>query len=431
MGTNSHVPVRTPNLEWLSSQGVEFTNAITSSPLCAPARACLASGKKYEKCAVKDNSTDFPIDQPTYYRLLRDEGEYYVAGCGKFDLHKATYYWGSDGSYRLTDLGFTDGIDNADPVAASPVVQEKMEPNPSDKEPYLSFLKRKGLLNDHLDDFKRRREQGEFQTTFPTPLPDYAYCDNWIARNGLEFLDRASEEEPWFLIINFTDPHQPMDVTRRMHNWYRGVQPVDFPPPIDSSKEFTNETHQEIRRNYTAKVENVDRLIGRFLQVLKRRGELDDTVIIYSSDHGEMLGDHGLWKKAEPYHPSVNVPLIMAGPGIRSRGQIDTLVNLIDVAATILTYAGIEVPDEWDAKPLQEVLTGQRSTHREAVYAGLHQWRMVFDGQYKFVTGWDHLDADEVLFDLSTDPNEQTNIADEQREVVERLSHQLTEHSEE
>ena len=111
LGTNPVLPLRTPNLDRLGAQGVRFARAITPSPLCAPARACLAAGREYDRCGVPNNKFDYPLSQPTYYQALRDAG-YRVAGVGKFDLHKATLDWGLDGSRLIREWGFTEGIDN-------------------------------------------------------------------------------------------------------------------------------------------------------------------------------------------------------------------------------------------------------------------------------------------------------------------------------
>ncbi len=106
------IPVRTPHLDALANRGVQFNNAITPSPVCAPARACLASGMEYDQCGVPSNGFNYPLDGWTVYRSFRQAG-YNVLGCGKFDLHKATPSWGLDGKGSIDAWGFSDGIDNA------------------------------------------------------------------------------------------------------------------------------------------------------------------------------------------------------------------------------------------------------------------------------------------------------------------------------
>ncbi|MCB1019701.1 MAG: sulfatase-like hydrolase/transferase, partial [Acidobacteria bacterium] len=177
LGSNPEVPVRTPNVDALAARGVRFTKAVCASPLCAPSRACLAAGKEYDRCRVPGNAVDFPLDQTTYYQLLRDAG-YHVMGCGKFDLHKATEDWGLDGKRLLADWGFSDGVDNAGKFDA---IRSGAK---SPKDPYMGYLHQHDLAQVHVDDFKGRGGMKSYSNTDPTPLPDHAYCDNWIGERG-------------------------------------------------------------------------------------------------------------------------------------------------------------------------------------------------------------------------------------------------------
>ena len=192
-------PVRTPNLGALAARGQAFVNALTPSPLCSPARACLAAAKPYDAQAVRHNQHDVEPAAPNIYRALRD-ADYAVYGCGKFDLLKAAMDWGKDGFHggRLRDLGFTGGIDSAgkhDFVTAH---------RRGRAEPFQAFLAERGLLDAHLGDYAGRTGTGNamYFNTAPTPLPDDAYCDNWIADNGLALIEQAAQ--PWFLQVNFT-----------------------------------------------------------------------------------------------------------------------------------------------------------------------------------------------------------------------------------
>ena len=122
----------------------------------------------------------------------------------------------------------------------------------------------------------------------------------------MNLINSVPVDESWFLQVNFTGPHAPMDITQSMAELY---QDEVFPLPDDDK--LPAETHQAIRRNYAAMIENIDRWIGLYLEVLEKRGDLSNTLIVFSSDHGEMLGDHGRWGKGDPYHPSVSVPLVV------------------------------------------------------------------------------------------------------------------------
>ena len=410
LGTTPGIPVRTPNLDALGQRGVRFERAVCPSPVCAPSRACLASGMEYDRCGVPSNGTDYPLDQETFYTLLRDSG-YHVAGCGKFDLHKPSETWGLDGKHLLHEWGYSDGIDNAGKYDA--VRSGAKKP----KDPYMAFLYKRGLAEVHIRDLRERRG---FRDTYPTALPDDAYCDNWIAENGLQLMEKFPENKPWFLMVNFTGPHNPMDITEHMHAWYGGV---NFPQP-NRNTQFDEDTHVKIRQNYSAMVENIDWWVGYYVNELKRRGELDNTLIVFSSDHGEMLGDHNMWAKTKPYQPSAGVPLLFAGPGV-AQGRVNrSAATTLDCTATFLEYAGVRVPKSMDSRSLRPVLTGSAESNRYAVRSGLGKWRLAFDGRYKLIRGFPQ-EGETLLFDLHNDPLENENLAEGKPAEVARLTEWL------
>ncbi len=413
-------PVRTPNLDALAARGQAFANALTPSPLCSPARACLAAAKPYDAQAVRHNQHDVEPTAPSIYQMLRDAG-YAVLGCGKFDLLKAAMDWGEDGLHggRLHDLGFTGGIDSAgkhDFVTAQ---------RRGRAEPFQAFLAEQGLLDAHLGDYAERTGTGNamYVNTAPTPLPDAAYCDNWIAANGLALIEQAAQ--PWFLQVNFNGPHEPMDITAAMHERIAGRA---FPQPV-ASAQYDPDKHQAIRACYAAMIENVDAHLGRYVAHLAERGMLGDTVIVYASDHGEMLGDHERWGKVVPNQPSVHVPLAMAGPGIEAKADTGDWVDLVDLAATLLHLAGAERPADGDGRSL---LSGPLSTCKTV---GLGTWRTIYEGSMKYVhnfaptaTGRDVAgsfdaakDAPGMLFDLAEDPAELNDIAATDKAAANRM----------
>jgi arylsulfatase len=404
IGSNPDIPVKTPNLDRLEREGVKFTNAICPSPLCAPCRASLAAGKEYDRCDVPSNGVDYPLEKPTVYQLLRDSG-YHVMGCGKFDLHKNTLDWGLDGKRLINAWGFSDGVDNEGKLDGTNSGRE------TPKGPYLQFLESRGLREIHVADFTKRRRD----STFPTPLPDDAYCDNWLAQNGVDLIRRAPSDRPWFLQVNFTGPHSPWDITESMTKLYQGVR---FPQP-NRNDQLMPETHDAIRQNYSAMVENIDRWTGIYIDELRQRGELENTLIVFSSDHGEMLGDHNRWGKSLPYHPSVGVPLTVWGPGVRKNAVCNLPTTILDLTATFLDYAGLSAPDAMDSRSLKALLEGKTETHRDYVLSGLGAWRLVFDGRYKLIRGFED---ETLLFNLEGDALENHNFADDATNEVERLS---------
>jgi len=406
--SNPSVPLRLPNIAGLARRGTEFSRVLCASPLCAPSRACLASGREYKNCGVASNKDNYPLTLPTYYQKLRAAG-YYVMGCGKIDLHKQTLDWGLDGKRLTGDWGFSDAIDNAgkmDAVRAG-------EARPTD--PYMAMLHRRSLAAVHIKDMRGRKR---YAATYPTPLPDDAYCDNWIAENAKALLGRAPHGKPWHLVVNFTGPHNPMDITGAMESKARGRE---YPQP-NRNTEYDAKTHIAIRQNYAAMCENIDRLVGELLAEVDRRGELENTMVVFSSDHGEMLGDHNRWAKHVPYQASAGIPLIVAGLDAGKGARTDALASLIDVGATFLDYAGAGVTPSMEAKSLRNVLNGRARRHRELLYSALEEWRLVWDGQYKYVEGFHNENA---LYNLRSDPAENENRLTSEKTLTDRLRRAL------
>jgi arylsulfatase A-like enzyme len=331
----STAPVRTPNVLALNDLGTNFTNTWTPSPICASARACIATGRNYDRSPVQHNNENMPLNGDTFYRRLADAG-YDVVTAGKIDLLKGYMDWGDDGRHmaggesRLLALGFTGGVDSAGKHDAL----RGRERGAS--EPYMNYLAGLGLDQIHFEDYKRR-EPGEFWKTIAettrtylpppaayantdlSPLPEEAYCDNWIGSNALSELERLlRQDDPWFLTVNFAGPHEPLDVTSAMRERWKDVV---FPPPYARVGD-DHSLQQTIRQNYASMIELIDTWLGRYMRVLEEAGVLSDTLVVFASDHGEMLGDYNFWGKAVPFEPSIRVPLIIAGPECRNRGAV-------------------------------------------------------------------------------------------------------------
>jgi len=411
------LPIRMPCLQEMMDNGTTFTRAVTPAPLCAPARACLAAGVGYEQCGTPSNASDFPMDKGTYYTALRACG-YKVGGVGKLDLHKPTHWWGLDGWIDDLDrLGFTDAIDNAGKIDA--IVSGREEP----QDPYMNYLYKRGLARQHIEDLTTRKGR----ETEPTPLPEEAYCDNWIGGNALQMLERFPHDQPWFLMVNFTGPHGPWDITRRMKEEW---QDVDFPPAHQGAP-GNMKTVNEIRQNYAAMLENIDRNIANMVEEIKRRGEWENTLIVYASDHGELLGDEGRFGKCSPLRGSTHIPLVVSGPGVRRGVYSDALVELQDLAATFVDYAGAGLDDRSaraaspfaDSHSLRPVLEGRAAELRDHQRSGLDRdgrhipasWRMIAEDQFKLVV---YENSPPQLFDLSNDSWECRDVADHYKDRV-------------
>ena len=414
------------------------------SPLCAPSRACLALGREYDHTGVPSNKDNLADGIATVYTRLRDAG-YRVGGVGKFDLRKGASDWGLDGRHHVNghnyfeEWGFTDGLDSEGKQATLIRVANRENPDKARGEaPYTKMLTERndGSLKRYLEWFKATKDyEIAWAHTDPMDIPDEAYNDNWVGKNGLELVKNYPTNQPWFLQVNFPGPHPPEDITVSMAEWYKDTA---FPGPHANSQ-LPAEKHTAIRRNYSAMIENIDRWLGRYREVIEKRGELENTIIVWSSDHGEMLGNHNRWGKSVPYHQSLSVPLVVSGPGVQKGRALDGPATTLDLTATFLDFAGAPALPEQDSRTLRPVLEGKTTKGRDYVTSGLGRWRTVYDGRYKLIRGFDVTvipkgeayegdsgDKDApppvALFDLKSDPLEDRNIAATSGNVVERLA---------
>lgn len=367
------IPLKMPNLKKIMGRGVTFRKAYTSSPLCAPARACLASGKKYENCRVRDNGDDYPINMPTFYSALKDSG-YSVGGVGKFDLHKPTHWWGLDGWIDdLDTLGFTHGIDNAGKLNAghSGMIEAK--------DPYMAMLEENGLREYHAHDILERNHSVE-----STELPDRLYCDTWLSQNAIDMIEDFPKDKPWFIQVNFTGPHFPWDVTKSMRERWKNV---DFQEPHNFvvSEGTENIDLNGIRQNYAAMLENIDKQIGRILDCIKEKGQLENTVIVYASDHGEMLGDWGKFEKSIPERGSIHIPMIISTPDMKEQVETDELVELVDLTRTFTDWAGVSFEGATESESLCNFLEKKSSKTKEYISSALWDWKTIISSEAKLV----------------------------------------------
>ncbi|MFP4157583.1 MAG: sulfatase, partial [Opitutales bacterium] len=194
--------------------------------------------------------------------------------------------------------------------------------------------------------------------------------------------------------------------------------------------------HLATRQNYGAMVENIDARVGDFLDYLEDHDQLDNTLIVYSSDHGEMLGDFGAWAKRLPYQPSIGVPLAIRGPRVKGNQRIEAPTEVLDVMGTFLDFAGLDIDDAMDCRSLRPVLEGETDRVRNTVFTGLGHWRAVLRDEWKLVVGFDPGETLDIrspeihpeplaLYNLAADPWENHNVAGEYPEIVADLSREL------
>ena len=416
--------VNTPNLDRLASRGVRFTQCTTNAPVCAPARIGLASGYQPARLGCLDNNCYLPRHVTPYYASLRDAG--YRVGCvGKLDLAKPDPYNGRHGDRpRVFGWGFTH------PVECEGKMHAGMADQP--RGPYGFWLEEQGLFETFRADYADRAARGWIQgASHDSVLPAEAFEDVYIGRRAAEWIDAVPDDYPWHLFVSFVGPHDPFDPPAEYADRYRDA---DVPPAVrsghDGKPDWVNARRRDLsddevavtRRQYCAAIELIDDQVGRIIEAVERRGMGEDTVVVFASDHGEMLGDHGLYTKSVPYEAALRVPLIAAGPDIPGGRTSDALVELIDVNPTLCALAGLTVQEGLDARGLGSVLTGERATHREEAASALREFRLVRTAERKLVA---HHTGEVELYDLKNDPDERENLAGERPGEVAALRSRL------
>lgn len=435
-----------PNLDALLARSTVFPQAICNAPVCAPSRAALAAGIYSFRMGATSNRNNFPVDQPTLYQALR-RGGYRVGMVGKMDLHKPDHYYGPHGDVPLmfhlgfTDLCETEGKMNAARVRTEPTrgaVRPRADAyrfqSAADLAgPYQHYLYERGLLDAFVQDTEPRKERLPVWYTAPSVLPDEAYHDRFIGRAARAMLERWRSEEPWFLCVSFVGPHDPWDAPASVLARY--AQRTYDPPPPDAmtgkpdyvrqrqwrqSGQMTADALMEVKRHYAANITVIDEEIGQIVSLLKTRGALDNTVIVFTADHGEMLGDHGLFQKSIMYEGALRVPLFITLSGQQEGRTSSALAELVDLFPTFLELAGIEYErGVLDGRSLCPQLEGVEKSHKPLQFSHLERSRMVFDGRYKLI---DHANVGQELYDLAQDPLELENRVDVSPQIVRRLA---------
>ena len=394
----------TPNLVKLANQGVRFTNGYCGSPLCMPSRNSLVTGllpSQNGVCGNMATPVSEDIRRDTYPNHLQRAG-YRTSLVGKHHWID-TYGLGVDvteDDAAIREYGFDDVFQ----------VLDELEAMDNDDE-LTHHLRGEGRLDKYREE---ARAKGNARKPFELPESDYA--DRFIAEAGKRWLkESAPADQPWYLNVSFVGPHPPF--------WHPGdndFKPEETPFPIFQSKNPTQV--REKRADFLQKCILIDRYIGEVLETLEARGEMDNTLIVFASDHGDMLGDFDIWDKRHFYEQSVGVPLIMAGPGIplgdrALGGQVRRdLVSLLDLYPTFLSAAGVDpvaTPSFRGRRfgvDLHEVLREGRPSGHSMIYSELSTSVMAVTGPWKLVFDPDQGGVTH-LFNHRRDPDELDNLA--------------------
>ena len=418
----------TPNIDALAAEGVCFTNCMTVAPLCVPARVSLMTGKYPHSNGAWDNAPYIlSPDADLWPKVIRDQG-YSTSVFGKLHLHSD---YGDMIAYEPTVRGY--GFD---------FVNEISGPHSSTQtRTHLSEMwMEKGLWETYCLDMDTRKKP----FAKPTPLPTEAYYDVYVGTESRKYLEEYSGEKPWFCHVSFGGPHEPWDAPRPYSEMYA---PDDMPKPLPQTADAkpdrprgmvdanfnklncrcSEETAAELRANYSGTVTLIDEQIGALIKTIKRRGEWDNTVVLLTSDHGELNGDHGMVKKRNFYRGALNIPLIIRTPETVGRDEhfCDALTSFLDVGTTLTDYAGGTQDYIQFGRSLKPLIENGGTEFRDCVISELSGELMYMDRKWKMVTNA----QGEVyqLFDLENDPDELLNMAgaEEYRKKEEELTIRL------
>lgn len=414
LGCMENPAVYSPHIDGLAREGTLFLNGYASTPSSTPARAGLLTGLspwKHGMLGYGQPATQYRYVMP---QMLRELG-YYTFGIGKMHwnpqralhgLHAALI----DESGRVESLDFISDYRRWFQLQA---------PGQDPDETAIGW-------NDHSAGVYKPDEK-----LHPT---------RWTGQMATELIRNYEDERPLFLKISFARPHSPYDPPQRWLDRYTHTEiPAPFPgnwseeygQPVDPALaapdapfgNFGIEYAQNSRRHYYAAISFIDEQVGEIIRALKEKGMYENALICYTSDHGDMLGDHYRWRKAYPYEGSAHIPFIVKWPGsypYETGQRIDNPVELRDFLPTFLHVAQGEIPEDMDGCSLTLLMEGHTDQWRKYIdlehatcYARENYWCALTDGKIKYI--WNFYTGKEELFDLTDDPHELTNRASDKK----------------
>jgi choline-sulfatase len=418
--------VRTPNLDRLARQGMRFDRAFCNAPVCTASRQSFLTGRYPRSLGVTQLSTPLPPGTPTLATMLKAAG-YDTAAIGKMHFNSNLTH-GFDLRLDLPEHRKALAARGARPLPSGVAVQPPWRPF---RDPARIWLN---------------------SACLPSGAVQADMAGTWFVEKAEEYL-KEKRERPFFLMVSFTEPHSPFHFPVEYRGKYR---PDDFkvPPvgPGDDEKipaifrDLTKREKQGIMAAYYTSTEFMDHNVGRVLAALDRAGLAERTLVVYTGDHGYMLGQHGRFEKHCSYEPAIRAPLLVRWPGkVKPAQHTSALVEFIDIAPTILEGCGVKVPASVQGRSLVPLLEGKTARHREHVIVEYSEneealirterWKLVYTTgkrlrQDGYATGKPLPGRTVRLFDLKEDPEEMRDLSGrvEQRERVREMTRLLAEH---
>jgi choline-sulfatase len=423
MGCAGNPVAQTPNLDKLASEGVFFGRCNTNSPLCMPARVSFITGQYVSEHGVWSNNISGNEKGPSHVRSIKDAG-YHTAVLGKTHLYTHGRHHTEDEKHILEDWGYADIHELTGPLASRRMGS-----------PYTDYLERLGLLEIH-----RKYVTGygsvlrdNIPWDYPVcPLPTEAHLDSYTGREAVKWLQNFQGGKPFYYQVCFPGPHDPYDAPAEFRARYRledlplGITdpPKEPMSPLVSYfvnayqnrtgiQNWTTEQRKLFKQGYYGKLTLIDYWIGEIMKALKQRNLLDNTWIIYTSDHGDMLAERCLLQKMVFFEEAQRIPCIIRPPSGIKGWKSNALTDQLDIVATLLEIAGASPP----AKPhgtslIRQIKAGPANPEgqkgKDAIFTEVFGFSAVRTDRYKMSIEAKSLRPVE-LFDLQEDPKEQIN----------------------
>lgn len=399
-----HPSVKTPNMQRLADMGTLYENAYCNSPLCLPSRSSFMSGMYVHETQAYNNSNIIKHNYPSYGQMLSDQGVH-TTYAGKVDV------------YNHSDtLGFNELLlaGNRGPKGDTNFQRQPMKIR--------------------SDGHARANGFGIQENPFQNDQKVIDLAIQWITQTS------PNLGKPWSFTVNTGNPHFPHFVTQELWDMYpeggdlpaHGINEDTAKHPAAQSlrdhfqtETFSKEQARGLRRGYLGCVTWTDAALGQLIDALESTGQLKDTVIVYCSDHGEMLGKFGMWWKCSLYEDSMRVPMIVAGPGFEPGKRVNTPVTLLDLQATFFKSLNADRPESWHGQPLQDV---KNNDDQRIVFGEYHghgtttSGYMIRKGNWKVLY---HVNMPHQLFNLKADPEELANLATQEPAILKELINHL------
>ncbi len=444
LGCNGHPHVQTPNIDLLASQGLTFDRFYCNNPICTPSRAAILTGRTPRSNRVWDNGCPLPDDETTLPEVLAAQG-FRTQAFGKLHL---TPWWDESGVYYESGSYWRDHKrdDLPEPYMGFQASEICIGHVTHDTGHYGKWLEAHyPQVHANWQEYLQKHPSGA-RDTFLWAMPPEAHANSWIADRACSFLQQQSGDKPFFLHVGFPDPHHAFRAPEPWGSMYKAedmelraphLEPLETKPPeyLDFMRghlnedvlgagdfntldmtDHTDDQYRQIIATTLGMVSFIDAQVGRILDTLEANGQAEDTLVVFTTDHGDLMGDHRLFCKG-PFllEGLVRVPFVIAGPGVNyASGRCAALCEHIDFYPTLLDLLGLDCPRGVEGRSFASLLAGKTTVHRDRVLVEfLHQFQLdrnvkaLIKDKWKIIY-WGGQDYGE-LYNLQDDPLEADN----------------------